>query len=257
MKLKILILPTFIILELILVISYIKPNIDAITTMREEIALEKDALSRVDSVTANIGSINQSLADNTEKVSFVERYYPREIDEERIVDMFNYLAQLSGVIIVEFEVTRNEKQAPAPSETPAVDESGAIIEALPDGPESYEVTVSVLGAYQNIKDFFNRVHRSDRLHVQKGLSVTLREGSGSPEGIEEDLARGIQPDFLRGSVTADFLYLKERRVGNALNVAIFKTPEFDFSSADTLIDFVTSPIPVLEVSGAGSPNPFQ
>lgn len=261
MRLKILVLPIFIIIELILVIVYIKPNVDIITTKQSEITVQQEALSRVDSVASNIGLINQSLTENAPMVDFIERYYPKSSDEERVVDMFNYLSQLAGVIVTGVEITASEGGVPVgPAETPAADgmgELGTMSEGVLDLSESYQVSVSVLGTYQNLKNFFNRVRSTDRLHVTQEFSVSTRETSTSPEELEKDQAEGIQSDFLTGEIVADFFYVKEKRAGDPLSIGLFQKASFDFSGAETLKALVTNPLPALSVNGAGKPNPFQ
>ncbi len=260
MRLKILILPTFIIIELILAISYIKPNIDEITTKQSEISLQKDALSRVDSVAANITAVGQALESRSDTVAFIERYYPKTLDEERVVDMLNYLAQKSGLIVTALNITKNE-QVITVMESVAVPEDGSELELVPEAPpeppESYEVEVSVFGAYQNIKDFFRLVYQSDRLHTTKEFSITYQEdeqAGAETEGASPEPAESV---FLTGSMTADFQYIKEKQVANALNIPLFQSSEFDFKAADSLITFVTTPLPPLETGGTGKINPFE
>lgn len=259
MKLKILILPTFIIIELILVISYIKPNIDLITTKQSEITLQKDALSRVDSVAAHIDALSQSLKGRSDTVAFVERYYPKTLDEERVVDMFNYLAQKSGLFVTALNITKNEQvitvvESVAPPEGSS--DTSLMPEAPPEPPESYEVEISVLGAYQNIKDFFRRTYQADRLHTVKEFSITHQEDN-QPAVAAGDSPEAEQTGFLVGSMTVDFPYIKEKQVVNALNIPLFQSPDFDFKAADSLIMFATTPLPPLETGGTGKANPFE
>lgn len=257
MKLKIFILPAFIILELILAIGFIKPNIDLISTKQSEITLQKNALSRVDSVAENIGKINASLDSRTKTVAFIERYFPKRSDEERVVDMLNYLAQQSGVVVTEVGIKENEKVATIAISEP-VPVEGAVITAIPELspelPESYEVVVSVFGSYQNIKDFFNRVYHADRLHSTKEFSIVARKDklAESEEGTSDP-----QSTFLMGTIVADFLFIKEKQVVNALNVPLFHSPVFDFEAVEKVANFVTSPIPPLETENTGKNNPFE
>lgn len=261
MKLKILILPTFIILELILAIGYIKPNLDAISDKQTEITVQKDALSRVDAVKANIGTITDELDRRREAVSFVERYYPKTLDEERVVDMLNYLAQQSGTSVVEVSVKKNEKVATVVENTMPVDGSapGASIAVEPpaETADSYEVELSVLGEYQNIKDFFNRVYLADRLHATKEFSITHRKEDDEIKSADGTTVEISTKRILFGTIVADFPYIKEKRVGNALNIALFQSSSFDFTEADKIADFVKNTLPTLQADGPGRPNPFE
>ncbi|MFA9262741.1 MAG: hypothetical protein ACEQSB_05365 [Undibacterium sp.] len=261
MKLKILVLPAFIILELVLAIGYIKPNLDAITDKQTEITVQKDALSRVDSVKSNIGTISEVLSRRRETADFIERYYPKSLDEERVVDMFNYLAQQSGASVVDVNVKQNEKvvtvvENAVPVDGAAVDTSIAV-EAPREMPDSYEVEISVLGEYQSIKDFFNRVYQVDRLHVTKEFSIIHRKEDELVKSADGETMEAAPKKVLLGTIKADFPYIKEKRVANALNIPIFQASEFDFTEADKLVEFVKNPLPPLEVGGAGRVNPFE
>jgi len=262
MKLKILILPFFIIIELVFIIGYIKPNYDAITTKQSEITLQKDALSRVDSVAENIGAIHQALENRSDIVNFIDRYYPKSLDEERVVDMFNYLAQQSGIVVSEVKIKKNVKSQVVAVESPlpvVEDETMGVSVVATEAPEepaeSYEVTVSVLGAYQNLKDFFTRVYRSDRLHFTKEFSIMVREVD--VEQAEKEATQGIQSNFLSASVVVDFDYIKEKRVANALNIPMFQSSDFDFKDAEEAKTFVTNLLPPVQSDEVGKANPFE
>lgn len=261
MKLKILILPTFIILELVLAIGYIKPNLDAISDKQTEITVQKDALSRVDTVKANIGTITEELGRRREAVSFIERYYPKKLDEERVVDMLNYLAQLSGTSVVEVNVEKNEKVATVVENVPPADgsvvDTSIAVEAPAEAPDSYEVELSVLGEYQNIKDFFNRVYLADRLHMTKEFSITHRKEDDEIKSADGETVEISTKRILLGTIKADFPYIKEKRVANALNIALFQSSSFDFTEADKIAEFVTGALPTLQADGPGRPNPFE
>lgn len=263
MSLKILILPAFIILELIIAIGYIKPNVDAILAKRDEILGVEESLARVDSVIANIQSVGRSLKGRGEIVSFVERYYPSSLDEERVVDMFNYLAQQSGIIVTEVSAMKTPainvadgvyndavNNGLTPEEATAKAQAAALA-----APQMYSAKVVALGAYPNLKDFMNRIYRSDRLHTTKKFSIAYR--NRDPDKVEEELARGIQDNFLIGTVEAEFPYVGEQRVSDALNDPLFQSPSFDYTIAEEAATFVTSPLPTLDTGMTGRANPYE
>lgn len=263
MSLKILVLPTFIILEIAIAIGYIKPNVDAILAKRSEIAAVEESLARVDSVNANIQSVGQSLKSRSETVNFVRKYYPLALDEERVVDLFNYLAQQSGIIVTGVEITKNlgvnvhdvvYNESINAGSTPEQAAAKADAAALA-APHAYLAKVTALGAYPNLKDFLARVHHSDRLHAAQEFSIIQREKN--PAKSEEEAALGIQDSFLIGSVQAEFPYVGEQRVGDALSDPIFQESSFDFKVAEQAITFVTSPLPPLDTGSAGRPNPYE
>lgn len=263
MSLKILILPTFIILEVIIAIGYIKPNIDDILAKQSEIQVAQESSAQVDTITGNIQAIGQSVSSRPEAISFVEKYYPKVLDEERVVDMFNYLAQQSGMIVTGLKVEANEEvkvvdtvyndainTGSTPEEATLMAEAAALA-----APKSYTASVTVIGAYANVKDFFTKVHHADRLHMIEQFTVESREQD--PSQAEEEAARGIQSNFLVGTLRATFPYVGQQRTGDALNDPVFQAAAFDFTSADKVISFVTNPLPTLEGGQGGRENPFE
>jgi hypothetical protein len=263
MSLKLLILPTFIILSLVIAIGYIKPEVDTILSRRDEIVAQKEALTRVDAVAQNIRSLDQALDARRETENFVLKYFPRSLDEERVVDMLNYLAQQSGVIVTEIIVTENPLVRPdvaamasADGGTdPAALDPASVAAFEASLPRTYTAKATVFGAYPNLKDFFSRVYRTDRLHATRQFVVTYREKEDA--NTEEDALLGIQENFLLGTLETDFAYKTEKRAGIALTNPLFQTSSFNFSAADRLIDFVTSPLPPLEADPAGKSSPFE
>jgi hypothetical protein len=263
MSLKILILPIFIILELVIAIGYIKPNIDMILTKRDEITVAKESLAKVDAVIENIQSVGQSLRSRSETVSFINKYYPKALDEERVVDMFNYLAQQSGIIATDVIITQTPPVNVADSVYNGAVNSGLTPEeatmkataAALAAPREYIAKVVVIGAYPNLKDFFNRIYHSDRLHAVQKFSITYRKRD--PNKIEEETAKGILDNFLIGSLEAKFPYVGDQRVSDALNDPLFQSPTFDFKTAEQAVSFVTSPLPLLETGETGHTNPYE
>lgn len=260
MRLKILILPTFIVLEVIIVIAYIKPNVDIILEKRNEIVAAKEALTKVDTVQGNIQSITQSLRARSEAVGFVNRYYPMALDEERVVDALNYLAQQTGTVVAKVEVTQMPPAVPAGSTyndllnaglSPEEATAQSIAAALA-APKDFVVRVGVLGEYANIKDFFNRVRHADRLHAVKEFSIARLEKTN--QTIDEETIPG---NFLFGVLEADFPYVGRQRSSDVLNDPLFQSNTFDFRVADQAITFVASPLPALDAGATGRTNPFE
>lgn len=263
MSLKILILPTFIILEVIIAIGYIKPNVDAILTKQDEIVAAKDALARVDSIVANIQAIGRSVSSRSEAVSFIEKYYPKSLDEERVVDMFNFLAQQSGIIVTGVTVVEDPELRVADNVYNDAINNGLTPEeatlkaqaATLAAPKSYTAKVTVLGAYANIKDFFTKIYHADRLHATEEFTVEYRKQD--PNKAEEEAALGIQNNFLIGTLRAKFPYVGDQHTGDALNDPLFQSTAFDFKPAEQAISFVTNPLPMLESGTGGRTNPFE
>ncbi|MEP7162866.1 MAG: hypothetical protein ABI747_03830 [Candidatus Moraniibacteriota bacterium] len=263
MSLKILIFPIFIILSLTLAIGYIKPDIETVLVKKEQIAKREEDLAKVDAVIRNVSLLNAQIEGRASSETFVLKYLPKSLEEERVLDAFNFLAGQTGVIIKSASAKENAPQEKARAQ---VERASLSFQALSQvqGPEgesavevstrivhSYAAMATVIGSYQGLKDFFERLSRADRIHEIKTFSI--REPERDPKNGEETLPA----DFLEGKFEADFIHYPTTQVSTALGQPMFESGKFDFAGADALLDFVTSPLSSLEVQLNGRPNPFQ
>lgn len=268
MSLKILIFPACIILSLIVVIGYIKPDIQTALLKRAEIQQKESDLARVDGIIQNIQTLNSEIDARHDTEDLVLKYSPPALDEEHILDIFNFLATQSGVVIT--QVGAEENQPKERSVAPLVEHASVSFQALvtptadPNVPvlptatlQSYKATVTALGSYQSIKDFVGRLYRVDRMHTLHSFSVTNREKDRKAELENSQKGPTYPADFFKMQFDADFPYFSVLKVISALDMGVFQTNTFDFSTAEKVNALVNSPLPTLEVGQVGKPNPFQ
>lgn len=262
MRLKVLILPFFIILILILGIGYIKPDFDSMQTKKAEIAANEVRMANIESVIANIGSLNGSLDTEREAEQLMYRYLPYTLDQEQMIDTFNFLANQSGLIVEKMELKQPTEAAP---EAPLIDDPAA--ETLVAGGESPDVSGAsavpappvtvktfvlkggVTGSYENIKAFFDKISRIERFQKVNFFSMEAAEKTDSP-----DTENG--PKGLVGTFEASFGYLPSRSIASAIGLPVFLQSKFDFSNIEKLSDQLTNPLPALQKGETGKPNPF-
>lgn len=257
MGLKLLVFPSILILSLVLVIGFIQPQVMSILEQRETKKVKEEALSKVESVESNIRSLSQTLLSRRESERLIYRYYPEKTDQERAVDMINFLAQQSGVTITSFEITQaveNRKKV-VPVETQS--EDGTIIDPAASGevtatpPSHYGVTVRAIGPYSSLRGFFERLYRTDRLRTVKSF------GLNEIKRVSQEEKDAIPPEFLEGIAKFEFLYVDRKKSGNALNQPLFQSGTLDLSGVNQLVDFISSPVSDLVSPPKGRVNPFQ
>lgn len=258
MSLKLLFFPITLLLAVFLSVVYIKPDIETILLKRTEEAAKQEALRNVESVEANVRAIAQSLDQRKAVTTLVNRYFPASIDQERSLDVINFLAQQAGIIVNGIELKENQKELPpqAAVEAEPVDFLGEASSAQnrgPDVPESYQATITVMGSYENLRNFFDRLHHTDRLRVMRSLQVGQVPDADRFVGEQEIIPAG----FLAATLAVDFLYAPLVGGGNALKQSIFQKDTLDFSSANRLADFVNSPVGDLAPVSPGRTNPFE
>lgn len=247
MRIKVLIPPFFIVMTLILIIGYIKPDLDVLQVKKADILAKEDNVANMAAIIQNTGTLNSSLDKEQDFEKLVYRYLPSTLNQEQVVDAFNFLAAQSGVVITKMDLKAPVVQKAVPEEAGG-DASGRSKTAFFSTVRTFAFTGSVVGSYENIKAFFDRL-----AHMERFQKISLFS-------IETDL--GIQPldtNHLIGTFGAEFGYLPPEPMISALNVPIFRHPEFDFSNEGTLSKQMTGlvAVPILEKDQTGRPNPFQ
>ena len=171
--------------------------------------------------------------------------------------MVNFLAQQSGVIVTKISLVEQENKkksvSSAQDESMASEEVDILsnTEPIVEPPKSYKVDVTVMGTYESIRGFFERLYRTDRFRVMNSFSVqeitlkTEKEGESIPD------------NFLEGSMSLDFRYIPQKRAGNVLLHPLFQSESLDYSSANQLADFINSPVSDLTIPTTGRSNPFE
>lgn len=268
MSLKILLFPVCIILSLTLIIGFIKPDVVDILAKRKTITAKQTDLARVGQTIQSVKRMTVEIDGRQEGEKFVLKYLPISLEEERVLDTFNYLAAQSGVVIVEASAEENPPvETPIPEDLHASMSFQALADAqvvdpsVPPVPKtrtihSYTGTVSVMGAYSNLKDFFQRLSQSDRYRTTIAFSIE-KPDEKDIQGDADDKQSAYPADFLKGTYEAEFAHFPIREMGSALDIPLFQKERFDFGTVDDLINFVSNPLPAMEVNLSPKSNPFQ
>ncbi len=259
MRLKILMVPFAILISLVLGIGFIKPDI---TIMQEKQAILETKLGQSNNMTTllnNIAALGNDLDSQTESESFLADYLPKTIDQEKVIDKFNFLANQSGVFLVGIsfkEAERKEAEiAPVePVSAPLVTGGDIGVPLAPVAQpvitQSFASEVTVKGSYDNVKDFFTRVAHMNRYHQTRKFSLAVFHETG-----DESDSDGAST--LVGIFEADFDYLPSHKVASALGEPVFMRSTLDTSSLSTVLSWVTNTVPALQSPLTGRPNPFQ
>ena len=228
MRLKILILPFFLAMSLILSIGYIQPDFDKILDTKNDIATQEASLANMDSVLNNIRVLNSSLDTEQESEKFLLRYLPYSMDQDQVIDAFSFLAAQSGIIVTDMSLKTGATEAAA-----ATPDGSASQNARLSDVKTFVLTGSVSGSYDSIKPFFDQLAHVGRF--QKIQSFSLQKKSGQTE-------EGGSMTDLEGSFVAEYGYLPKKSVVSALGMPIFLKSELNFSEvADLKANITTIP----------------
>lgn len=257
MRLKVLIVPFFIVMILVLSIGYIQPGLGILETQKVELAKKSNQVANIESVVNNVDALSQSLDNKKELTQFMERYLPKQMDQGRVIDAFNFLTTQTGLSITDMAMEESLKVTAVvePVVNPATGE--VVSETVFKDPvaESYIASVKVRGSYENIKAFFDRISHMDRFHMVNDFAIETPKETEATTDAKPSAPKTT--GNLMGTFKARFDYFPGRAVKTAMAIPIFSKSEFDFSVPKKALDRITSPIADLEYTAAGKPNPFQ
>lgn len=245
-------------------IGYIKPDIDITVMKNEQIKAAEDKAAKIEAVSSNIRALNASLDTQPDAEKFMYRYLPRTLSQEQAIDSFNFLAVQSGVSIVSIGLKQEPAVAVAPE--PLVDPATNLFVAGGTGLESvaaptaapsvvvkkFTLSGTVVGSYENIKLFFDRLAHTERFHTIRLFSLAAKPEQATSTGTEANASEG-----LTGIFEAEYGHLPTQSVASAWALPVFWQSKLDLAKVSSLLSAATSTIPSLEKGESGKPNPFQ
>lgn len=254
MHLKVLLVPSLVIMTLVLAIGFIRPALADLGTKQAEFEAVAARLEAARIAAGNIDALGASLDSRSDAEVFVKQYLPEKMDQDRPMDALNFLASQSGVTLSNMEFTDVKRVEAVPVDMtidPAVAaEAAAFAEPIP---ETYVVSATVRGSYENIKTFFTRASRMDRLHDVSSFSIEVDEARvQTPDGPAIDPASD-----LIGTFTANFPYFAGRPAIAVVSAPLFQQAEIDFAPITAAIEKSSEAIPSLERPQSGRSNPFR
>ncbi|MFZ3031739.1 MAG: hypothetical protein WA082_01765 [Candidatus Moraniibacteriota bacterium] len=250
MSLKILVVPFSILLALIIVIGFIKPDIGVVQEKKNLLMVKETQSKDMGTLLDNISALTASLDEQSTSESLLGSYIPQTLDQERVIDMFNYLAAQAGVsvsVMAMQDVMFKVEEEPIIDPATIVDGSVAPVPPAKPQVKAFSASVKVTGDYARIKDFFHRLAHMNRFHKIQSFSLGVTpvdQGDGDASS-------------LTGLFVSQFDYFPASKVDTAVNAPVFLKGTFDMTELDTLLAWISYPVSPLGEPATGRPNPFQ
>lgn len=257
MSLKTISFPLFLVVLIFVALNFIRPTILSILDKNDAKVLKETELKTVQATLANIGTLAESRAGILagDKGRLAIEYLPYASDQDRVIDILNYLSIQAGASIS--SIAFEESKAPPRPETPVQAEplaDGSVPPAPPVAPlpRTFSAEVSMTGTYDSLKSFMEKVTNANRMHAVSSFSIVEKKESAAPEGEPAPAADG----FLDATFAVEFSYLPEEAYANAYLHPVFAAGNFDVVALEDLSK-VKSDVPALvEPSVSGRSNPF-
>ena len=173
------------------------------------------------------------------------QYLPYVMNQDQTIDAFGYLASQSGLVVSDLDLKKIDEAA-----NTKIAPDGSIVEdTTANKVKTFQLKGSVLGTYENIKTFYDRLSHISRFQNIQSFSIEKKIDSTSPQD------KGTVSD-LKGTFVVAYGYLPKKSVLSALAIPVFLQSELDFSGVALLKEKITY-TPTLGKDQVGKPNPFQ
>lgn len=247
MSLKILFIPFSFIMIIVLAIGYIKPLYQEFLLKQTVYHGLEQQLSQVNNRLGNINAVlsdfssdfTDTLDGKGEREVLIDQYIPEAIDQDRVVDAFNYLALQAGVTIssivmnnkvadpavntVAQEVIVNSQSVLLNGAGSAMDtafDSALALKANYPGPKKYQAKLILNGNYESFVTFLNLIYHMNRENEIETFSLKNNPETKDADGNTEDSS------LLVGELSVLFMYypgLTNASIQNAEALDIFST----------------------------------
>jgi Tfp pilus assembly protein PilO len=253
MSIKRLSFPIFIVVAIFLGVFLVKPAVSSVLEKRQIMSEKETELSVVQSTKQNVEALATSRETllNTDEGKMVYSYLPVSVNQDRIVDTFNYYAMLSGAVVddMTFEMKHANQSPYFAAELPKANDVLSV--PVAPEPDSFTLHANIQGSYQSIKAFMKEVSHPARSYRLVSFSIEKKDAGVGANG-EPARDSGI----LTGSFAAEFYYFSENKYPQGYLLPVFTAGQFDLSTVTDLIAKEKN-IPALsDPSVVGRENPF-
>lgn len=253
MSIKRISFPIFIIIVIFLGTFLVKPTVISVMEKRQAKAEKEAELAAVEATKQNLevlASSREALL-GTDEGKMVYSYLPISLDQDSIVDVFNYYAMQSGAVVnsVAFESKDVKKSPYFPADTQGKMDPLSAPKA--PVPSAFTLSANIQGSYESIKTFLNDISRPARSYKLVSFAI-VKKDSGT------DQSGQLMPDsgILSGSFSAEFYYLPEKQYPRGYLLPVFTAGQFDLTGIRELMTKEKT-VPALSDPGnAGRGNPF-
>ena len=252
MKLKILIVPIFIIAIVSLIIWGIIPAYSEFNLQSGILKNNQGKLDDIRGKQEKVASLFGELSSSANQQGILLKYLPASKQEEDLLVSLSSMAAEGGVLVLNLSISQEAKNTTAVAAT-------SFEVGMPGNPDQAVVAIGpvalnftakmgIVGDYQKIKDFLNKAKTLQRFNSISSLN------------IENNTATGATTNTLLANIELNFNYLPKADSVPSFANDIFTKGAFDMSMIDVIKNRTTTELTKAEIAGGGSgtgkDNPF-
>lgn len=263
MKVKLLLIPLFVVIIIALMIWVVVPAYFDLKTEQANLKNAQAKLADVQAKSAQSASLVQSLESKTDQRATLLKYLPDKEQEEDVISSLNSMAGQAGLAILSLSVSVQENNANlAPVEpVSATNYLPAPNQAVTDGPPTQNISVTnvptvvnvdfkVVGSYEKIKSLIERFPALKRFSEISKITIK-KSTAAAAEGQQAVNSQDLEADMV-----LSLNYLK--KIDSVANIdgKIFSSGDFDMSVIKQIGDKTYVDVSKVSSDAGARGNPF-
>lgn len=251
MKVKILLVPLFIVISIMLLIWLVYPAFSDLNDKRGEL---KDVGVKVADMEIKLQKtfeLMNSMSEKGQEQEMVYNFLPTDQKIEEVIDILNNLAYSEGLPIADLSVGKPKVilESIAKETTMGDGMTGDIKKAVSEGSindvREFEAEFSVVGGYDNLRNIINNINKTRRFNDIIDIS------------INKSSSQTADSNLLNMDLIIKFNYLEKVKIVSSVNNKIFTSGEFETASLIEDMDrYRNGYYSIVVVDGVGKSNPF-
>lgn len=264
MKVKILLIPLFLLIAVLVLIWVVAPQFSIVKERYIELSQKKADVEKTQEKIATANSLKEELERSQENKEVVENFLPGQMEVEEIIDNLNYIAATEGVSIATLSLDQPEKSLIVPGTvgtgTSAAALGGSVGSTEDGSPRvvtpiekvvEFNANYGVIGEYTNVKNVISKLYRLKRFNRISKLNIEKINPQNVGEGENQ-----VSNSSLKVEMEIAFTYLaKESRLTDIDN-QVFSRGSFSLDVLPQIDQRKTLEVLETIVPQSGKANPF-
>lgn len=266
MKIKLILVPSIVVLIIVLGIWFVYPAYSNGTNgLMDNYSKLKAERQKLESIKGKSGNANELAAQldsmGTEKDILYE-FIPAKIKESEIVNNLNKMAADSGLLIYGLSVGRPSLEvasiaAPQTLGSTSIDATISVNKAVSVLPKAknFEASMQISGSYDQVKTFMDKL--SNFARYNKITSFYVKKGDAASGG-SNDTNVNASTDLLIVDLKAEFNLLNEAKISNSnVSDSVFSSSNMDTKIVSEIKSARTGLAVGVDTGQKGKSNPFM
>jgi predicted DNA binding CopG/RHH family protein len=244
MKVKILLVPLFLVISIILVIWLVYPAYIDLKLKNKELSEVKNKVSDMDLKLQKTIKLMSTLNENTEEQRIIYDFLPDSQKEEDVIDSLNNIASSEGVSIAALSVERPKVSLKSiqTTEENSLGNKGFTPSAKI---KNFEVSFKILGNYEKIKNVIKKINQAKRFNEINYFAIAKNNGQEASS------------ELLSLNLIMNFNYLEKIKSVSLVDNKIFSSGKFNTATLlEDLAKYRAGYVSRLTVGETGKSNPF-